>query len=59
MFVASRIREPHDRGVPNPQAVSHRLPASTGVGTSARVIMVAVFGPKPANQLAAVASGAN
>ncbi len=44
VFVASRIREAHDRGLSTTQAASEGLRASAGVVTSAAVIMVAVFG---------------
>jgi putative drug exporter of the RND superfamily len=44
VFVVSRIREAHDRGMPTREAVSHGIRATAGVVTSAAVIMVAVFG---------------
>ncbi len=44
VFVVSRIREAHDRGLPTPEAVNQGLRASAGVVTSAAAIMVAVFG---------------
>jgi putative drug exporter of the RND superfamily len=43
VFVTSRIREAHDRGLSTSQAVSEGLRASAGVVTSAAAIMVAVF----------------
>jgi RND superfamily putative drug exporter len=43
VFVVSRIREAHDRGMPTAQAVSHGIRSTAGVVTSAAVIMVAVF----------------
>ena len=43
VFVVSRIKEAHDRGIRTPQAVAHGIRATAGVVTSAAVIMVAVF----------------
>lgn len=43
VFVVSRIREAHDRGLPIREAVTHGVATSAGVVTSAAVIMVAVF----------------
>ena len=43
VFVTSRIREAHDRGLSTSRAVSEGLRASAGVVTSAAAIMVAVF----------------
>lgn len=43
VFVVSRIKEAHDRGMPTRQAVSHGIRTTAGVVTSAAVIMVAVF----------------
>jgi uncharacterized membrane protein YdfJ with MMPL/SSD domain len=43
VFVVSRIREAHDRGMPTREAVSHGIRATAGVVTSAAVIMVGVF----------------
>jgi RND superfamily putative drug exporter len=43
VFVVSRIREAHDRGLPTRAAVAHGIGISAGVVTSAAVIMVAVF----------------
>jgi RND superfamily putative drug exporter len=43
VFVVSRIREAHQRGLPTRQAVTEGIRATAGVVTSAAVIMVAVF----------------
>ena len=43
VFVVSRIREAHDRGLSTQEAVAHGIKISAGVVTSAAVIMVAVF----------------
>jgi RND superfamily putative drug exporter len=43
VFVVSRIREIHDRGLPNREAVAHGIRATAGVVTSAAIIMVGVF----------------
>jgi uncharacterized membrane protein YdfJ with MMPL/SSD domain len=43
VFVVSRIKEAHDRGMSTRQAVSHGVRTTAGVVTSAAVIMVAVF----------------
>ena len=43
VFVVSRIREAHDRGLSTRDAVAHGIKISAGVVTSAAVIMVAVF----------------
>ena len=43
VFVVSRIKEAHDRGLPTRQAVAHGIRTTAGVVTSAAVIMVAVF----------------
>jgi len=43
VFVVSRIREAHDRGLSTKDAVSHGIKISAGVVTSAAAIMVAVF----------------
>jgi RND superfamily putative drug exporter len=43
VFVLSRIREGHDRGLPNRRAVSEGISRTAGVITSAAVVMVAVF----------------
>jgi RND superfamily putative drug exporter len=43
VFVLSRIREGHDRGLPTRQAVSEGIGRTAGVITSAALVMVAVF----------------
>ena len=43
VFVVSRIKEAHDRGLPTRQAVAHGIRSTAGVVTSAAIIMVAVF----------------
>jgi putative drug exporter of the RND superfamily len=43
VFVVSRIREGHDRGLPTRQAVTEGITATAGVITSAAAVMVAVF----------------
>jgi RND superfamily putative drug exporter len=43
VFVVSRIREAHDRGLSTRDAVAHGVRISAGVVTSAAAIMVAVF----------------
>ncbi len=43
VFVLSRIREGHDRGLPTRQAVAYGIRSTAGVVTSAAIIMVAVF----------------
>ena len=43
VFVVSRIREGHDRGLPTQQAVAYGIRSTAGVVTSAAIIMVAVF----------------
>jgi RND superfamily putative drug exporter len=43
VFILSRIREAHDRGMSTEDAVAHGIRASAGVVTSAAVVMVAVF----------------
>jgi RND superfamily putative drug exporter len=44
VFVVSRIREAHERGLSTREAVGHGLRATAGTVTSAAAIMVAVFG---------------
>jgi uncharacterized membrane protein YdfJ with MMPL/SSD domain len=44
VFVVSRIREGHDRGLPTAEAVSRGISRSAGVVTSAAIVMVAVAG---------------
>ena len=43
VFVVSRIKEGHDRGLPTRQAVADGIRSTAGVVTSAAAIMVAVF----------------
>ena len=43
VFVLSRIREGHDRGLPTRRAVAQGIGGTAGVITSAAVVMVAVF----------------
>ena len=43
VFVVSRIKEAHDRGLPTRAAVAHGITTTAGVVTSAATIMVAVF----------------
>ena len=43
VFVVSRIREAHDRGLVTRDAVAYGIRSSAGVVTSAAVIMVAIF----------------
>lgn len=43
VFVVSRIKEAHDRGLPTRAAVSHGIRSTAGVVSSAAIIMVAVF----------------
>jgi len=44
VFVVSRIKEAHDRGLSTRDAVSYGIRSTAGVVTSAAVIMVGVFG---------------
>jgi len=44
VFVLSRIREGHDRGLRNEDAVREGITSTAGVITSAAAVMVAVFG---------------
>jgi RND superfamily putative drug exporter len=43
VFILSRIREAHDRGMSTENAVAHGITATAGVVTSAAMVMVAVF----------------
>jgi uncharacterized membrane protein YdfJ with MMPL/SSD domain len=43
VFVVSRIKEAHDRGMPTRDSVAHGIRSTAGVVTSAAIIMVAVF----------------
>ena len=44
VFILSRVREAHARGMSNDEAVAHGLKSTAGVVTSAALVMVAVFG---------------
>jgi putative drug exporter of the RND superfamily len=44
VFILSRIREAHDRGMSTEDAVAHGIKTTAGVVTSAAIVMVAVFG---------------
>ena len=43
VFILSRIKEAHDRGMSTQDAVAHGIGSTAGVVTSAAVVMVAVF----------------
>jgi uncharacterized membrane protein YdfJ with MMPL/SSD domain len=43
VFILSRIKEAHDRGMSTRDAVAHGIGSTAGVVTSAAVVMVAVF----------------
>jgi uncharacterized membrane protein YdfJ with MMPL/SSD domain len=43
VFIISRIREGHDRGMSSEEAVAHGIKITAGVVTSAAVVMVLVF----------------
>src|SRR5207237_4046626 len=43
VFILSRIREAHDRGLPSDQAVREAISSTASVVTSAALVMVAVF----------------
>ncbi len=43
VFILSRIKEAHDRGMSTRDAIEHGIGATAGVVTSAAVVMVAVF----------------
>ena len=43
VFILSRVREAHDRGMSTEDAVAHGIKATAGVVTSAAIVMVAVF----------------
>jgi len=43
VFILSRIREAHDRGMSTDESVAHGITATAGVVTSAAMVMVAVF----------------
>lgn len=44
VFILSRIREAHDRGMSTAGAIRHGITTTAGTVTSAAIIMVAVFG---------------
>jgi RND superfamily putative drug exporter len=43
VFILSRIREGHDRGLSTQEAIRRGITSSAGVVTSAAIVMVAVF----------------
>jgi uncharacterized membrane protein YdfJ with MMPL/SSD domain len=43
VFILSRMREAHDRGMSSEDAVAHGIKATASVVTSAAIVMVAVF----------------
>jgi uncharacterized membrane protein YdfJ with MMPL/SSD domain len=43
VFILSRIREAHDRGLSTEDAIAHGIKTTAGVVTSAAIVMVAVF----------------
>jgi uncharacterized membrane protein YdfJ with MMPL/SSD domain len=43
VFIISRIREAHDRGLSTEEAVTHGIKTTAGVVTSAAIVMVCVF----------------
>jgi RND superfamily putative drug exporter len=43
VFILSRIKEAHDRGMSSEDAVTHGIKSTAGVVTSAAIVMVAVF----------------
>jgi uncharacterized membrane protein YdfJ with MMPL/SSD domain len=43
VFVLSRVREAHDKGMSTDEAVSHGIKSTAGVVTSAAIVMVGVF----------------
>jgi uncharacterized membrane protein YdfJ with MMPL/SSD domain len=43
VFILSRIREAHDRGMPTEQAIAYGIKSTAAVVTSAAVVMVLVF----------------
>jgi uncharacterized membrane protein YdfJ with MMPL/SSD domain len=43
VFILSRVREAHDRGLSTDDAVSHGIKTTAGVVTSAAIVMVCVF----------------
>ncbi len=43
VFILSRIREAHDRGMATDRAIAHGIKSTAGVVTSAAIVMVGVF----------------
>jgi RND superfamily putative drug exporter len=43
VFILTRVKEAHDRGMPTDQAVAHGIKTTAGVVTSAAAVMVSVF----------------
>ena len=43
VFILSRIREGHDKGMSTDQAIAHGIKSTAGVVTSAAIVMVGVF----------------
>jgi uncharacterized membrane protein YdfJ with MMPL/SSD domain len=43
VFILTRMREAHDRGMPTREAIAHGIKATASVVTSAAIVMVAVF----------------
>jgi RND superfamily putative drug exporter len=43
VFVLSRVREAHDKGMSTDEAISHGIKSTAGVVTSAAIVMVGVF----------------
>jgi len=43
VFILSRVREAHDRGMPTERAIAHGIKSTAGTVTSAALIMVAAF----------------
>jgi uncharacterized membrane protein YdfJ with MMPL/SSD domain len=43
VFILSRVREAHDRGLSTEEAVTHGIKTTAGVVTSAAIVMVCVF----------------
>ena len=47
VFILTRVREAHDRGMSTAEAVEQGISATAGVVTSAAVVMVGVFACSP------------
>ena len=43
VFILSRVREAHDKGMPTDEAIAHGIKSTAGVVTSAAIVMVGVF----------------